>query len=60
MPGKQDAGMPFAVAPSRGPRAHVWIVPGAEHTRGLTAAPRAWQVRVIAFLHAALHPVTEE
>lgn len=31
-----------------------WVVPGAEHTGGLSAAPQEWERRVIDFLDAAL------
>jgi hypothetical protein len=36
----------------------VWVVPRAGHTQGLATQPRAWDDHVIAFLNAALHPVT--
>jgi hypothetical protein len=32
----------------------VWVVPGAEHTGGLSPAPEEWERRVIEFLDAAL------
>jgi uncharacterized protein len=35
---------------------HIWVVPHAGHTQGLTTAPQAWETHVISFLHAALAP----
>ena len=34
----------------------VWVLPGAEHTAGLRAAPQQWSQRVIDFLDGALDP----
>ncbi|HEX5728184.1 alpha/beta hydrolase [Microbacterium sp.] len=35
-------------------RVEVWVVPGADHVRGLATAPDEWRLRVVGFLDAAL------
>jgi len=43
-----------ALAANSTPNVHVWVVPGAGHTKGLQTAPQDWERRVVTFLDESL------